>query len=898
MLQLIKRGLPLLAVAMAVRVAVAQTPVMAAARPDVDVAAPGGLTVLDEEVLEDVVVEGRRQADIQQAVTEVVSVLSAEDIARTGEGDIAGALSYVPGLSIVGGGFVYVRGLGDRYSLALLNGSPLPSPEPLRRAVPLDLFPTDVVASSMVQKTYSPNYPGEFGGGVINLTTVAIPKMPFLNLGASTSGDTETTGQTGYDHFGGKQDWTGYHGGARDLPSGLRDFLASGERISSGAVDSGEIAQQFVGWRNGLVQRMDSTPANWSGSLTGGTSWVVGGSEVGLVATAGYSNKWRTRDNLEQTPGSIDLSATDKDYRSVATENRVVTNALLGVGFESGGNRLRWTNLYIHDTLKRTSLAEGQWNVTYAGDWDFREQATGWYERELLGTQLTGTLALDPVTINSRASLSKSSREAPFELSMGYSRSNNPADPYGAYFANRLSSNNRNYATVAFSDLDEDLVSAGADLAWRVASGVVLSAGYDYAYTARDSSRREFQIVAPQSSEWLGSGVPLLRPDSLLGAGVIEHFDITLRETTETDPAFVARLLTHGAFAQLQAQIGPAVELSAGARFERGKQVVRPEQVFSNMTNSGAANRIENDYLLPAATLTWKFGAGQDQQIRLNASKTIARPQFRELLFQRYFDPEANREYLGNPLLEDSEFFNGEARYELYFATDQRFSVAGFYKQIDNPIEAYTYFPQSTPETSFANAPEAQLYGVETELQKYFPLDAMTGNEGGAIGGFFGQRRLVLISNYTFTDSNIKVGAGDTTEIYGSAVITRPASNYFVDGARLTGQSKHLVNLQLGLERPNRLSQQTILVSYASDRVTSRSSSAAWPDIHESPGLRVDFVVRQGVAVFGQQMDLKLEARNLLGRGYREFQKSGSNIIYYNRYDVGTSYSASVGMTF
>ena len=121
----------------------------------VDVAAPGG----------EIIVLGRRDSNIERATTQVISLLSNEDIARTGEGDIAGALGRVTGLSVVGGGFVYVRGLGDRYSQALLNGSPLPSPEPLRRAVPLDLFPTDVIASSLVQKTYSANFPGEFGGG-------------------------------------------------------------------------------------------------------------------------------------------------------------------------------------------------------------------------------------------------------------------------------------------------------------------------------------------------------------------------------------------------------------------------------------------------------------------------------------------------------------------------------------------------------------------------------------------------------------------------------------------------------------------------------------------------------------------------------------------------------------
>jgi hypothetical protein len=127
---------------------------------------------------------------------------------------------------------------------------------------------------------------------------------------------------------------------------------------------------------------------------------------------------------------------------------------------------------------------------------------------------------------------------------------------------------------------------------------------------------------------------------------------------------------------------------------------------------------------------------------------------------------------------------------------------------------------------------------------------------------------------------------------------TRPASNYFVDGARLTGQSKHLVNLQFGLERPDMLSQQTVLLSYASDRVTSRSSSAAWPDIMESPGLKVDLVMRQGFRFFEKDVELKLQVRNLFGHDYREFQKSGDNIVFYNKYEVGTSYGASVSVSF
>jgi len=845
-----------------------------AAEAPVDVSLPGGIPA--------VVVTGRRDIDYQRETTQVITVLSNEDIARTGEGDIAGALGRVTGLSVVGSGFVYVRGLGDRYSLALLNGSPLPSPEPMRRAVPLNLFPTDIVASSLVQKTYSPNFPGEFGGGVINLTTLAIPEQPFVKVTVGVSGDTETTGALGYDYYGEKYDWTGYS--SRDIPPALADFFASGQRISSGNVDTGEIAGQMVGRNNGLVQKIGDVPANYSANFTAGATWPVGESELGLVATAGFSNDWRTRDNIEQTPASFDLSTLDKDFRSVATENRAVANALLGLGFEFGdGHKLRWTNVYIHDTLKRASLSEGMQNSQNFG-WDLREQTTGWYERELLSTQLAGTFDFGRLQTGVRASYSTSTRDAPYELDIGYARTNIAADPYGANFINRLDNGQRGYAEIAFSDLDEDLWSVGMDLTAQVLPQVSVSAGFDIADTQRDSTRRSFQFVAPST---FPSGVAMLRPDLLLGPAVIDFYDIVLIETTETDPAFAAQLRTEAAYAQMQAELIDGLELSAGVRFERGDQSVRPLQVFDTLTNSGASTQLENDYWLPAATLTYKFL--DNMQVRLNGSKTIARPQFRELLYQLYFDPEANRHYRGNPLLTDSQFVNAEARYEWYFATEQRFSIAAFYKSIDRPIEAFTGFTDNTPETSFANAPDAVLYGVEIEVHKLLPLAEWFDGE------FLGSRRALVTGNYTYTNSRINVDAGDVAQAYPAT--TQPASNFFVDGSPLTGQSDHLVNLQFGLEHLGRLSQQTILLSYASDRVTSRGP-AGLPDIYESPGLRVDFVAREALRMFDTDMEAKLEVRNIFGQGYEEFQERGGNVVYYNRYDVGTTISASVTMSF
>jgi outer membrane receptor protein involved in Fe transport len=884
------RSLLIAALAVLTAAAAAQeTPPAAAAAPPADPAAPEAASETAEEAVDidtvgEIVIVGRRDRNVQQAANQVLSVLSADDIARTGEGDIAGALSRVTGLSVATNGFVYVRGLGDRYSQAFLNGLPLPSPEPLRRAVPLDLFPTDVIASSVVQKSYSANFTGEFGGGLINLTTLAVPAEPFFKFGFGLSGDTETTGQLGYTHYGSKYDWTGSDSGVRDVPPAMAAYFASGLRLSSGAVDSGELVKEFANTNTALVQRNDKIPVNVSFSATGGTSRELGDGELGLVATAGYGHSWRTKDNIEQSAADAELAVLDKDYRQVSTENRVVINGLLGLGYEFGeGNKLRWTNLIIRDTLKRTSLSEGKQNSQRPGR-DFLEQETGWYERQVWSTQLSGGFNLDPVKLDLRLAYANSSRKAPFELGFGYSRSNVAADPYGAYFINRLDNGQTGYANIVFSELDEDLLAYGADASWEVTPQFVLSAGFEGTDTERDSERREFLAIAPST---FPSGVAMFRPDYLLGAQVVDFYDIRSIETTESDPAFTATLETQAAYLQAQAEVLDGFEVNAGVRYEQAEQVVEPRQVFATPAGSSATTRLDNDYVLPALTLTWKFA--DDMQARFNASQTIARPQFRELMFQAYYDPESNRAYRGNPLLVDSEFKNAELRWEWYFARDQRLSAAGFWKQIDKPIEAFTGFNDNNPVTSFANAPQATLYGLEIESQKYLYLSDLSES------AFAASRRLVLIGNYTWSKSELSVKDGDTTDVFGT--VTQPASNFFRDGAPLTGQSEHLANLQIGLEDEDSLSQQTLLISYASDRVTSRGA-AGLPDIYESPGFSVDFVARQGFDFMGKEMEFKFEARNLLRRDYREYQERGPNRIYFNRYDQGVKLSASITASF
>lgn len=848
--------------------------------PDVSIAGGEGT---------EITVIGRNVPDVVRSTPQIVSLLSTEDIARTGDGDIAGSLERVTGLSVVGNGFVYVRGLGDRYSLALLNGSPLPSPEPLKRVIPLDLFPTSLVSSVLVQKSYSASYPGEFGGGVINLTTTAIPDEPFFTVGGSISGDTFTTDNVGYTYFGSDTDILGYDDGARDIAGAFGDAFRSGNLITQGANfsqrDIQDITASFTNSATSVVQRNKFIPPNFAADFAMGSSTYWGDVRVGAIAAGGYSNSWQTREAIQQLSGGFASGVLnpDVDFVSVRTDNRIVVNGLLGAGVEFGEHQIRLTNLYIHDTLKQARIASGFDREGIGADIPVLTQNTAWFERELRNTQLVGEFEFGDISIDLRGANGRSKRDAPYERSFSYI-----FDPSINDYVNNLRSTGQN-ARITFSELDETIWSGGADVTWRLPTVInaSLTAGYAYSDTKRDAFRREFRF---QPDSDLPFAVAQQRPDFLLSDFNIYTYGIGITETSGQTgaAAYEAGLRTHAGYVQANVEFVPGLSANFGVRYEDGRQFVTPIDLFGTGAGGVGSTVIENDYWLPAATVTWNFA--DDMQLRANASKTIARPQFRELAFQVYQDTDSDRQFFGNPFLIDSELTNAEVRYEWFFARDQRFTLAGFYKRIENPIESFAFRSTGTLQTSFANAPSADLYGAEVEVQKYVPLDTL--------GGFFLPRRLVLIGNYTYSKSEIKVGADDTVIFSTGGVL--PAADFFRSGAPLTGQSEHIANVQIGLEDTERLSQQTLILNYASDRVTNRGPAGTpqQPDIVERPGLRLDFVARQGVQLMGSEIELKFEARNLTGQKYEEFQDAGDSRIDINTYDVGTRFSVGASVKF
>lgn len=851
-----------------------------------DISLPGG----------GIIVTGTRNRDPVRASSQVLSVLSEADIARSGEGDIAGALTRVSGLTLVGAGRVFVRGLGERYSLALLNGLPLPSPEPLSRVVPLDIFPTSVISSSLVQKTYSANFPGEFGGGVINLTTKAIPTESFLTIGGSISGDTETTFENGLTYFGSRWDTFGFDNGNRDFPTALQQLIATGTRINEApAALQRQLAGQIMPLNLVTLQKNNALPVNFSANITGGTSFETGdGNYLGIIATAGISNSWRNRSVISQQFGNAEAGDIIFDSNTFITDNKVLVNGLLGFGLDIGEHTIRWTNLYIRDTLKTARLSLGtDFFTDRVTGFDFQTQQTGWFERQLIDSQLVAEFNFDKLEIDLRGGYAQTDREAPYNAIVPYFRTNIPGDPFGDKFVVDVGAliGGTERIQVGFEDLREKLWFGGADVTYELTDNLSLTAGYSYS----DTSRRSLSfIIRPliSSSEQFTTvlrALGLRQPGEIIngatlavGPDGVPIFNITVSDPTPF-PAFDAGLKIHAGYGLARYRPTDRLSIEAGVRFEDGLQVAAPDPAFGSAFQP-TPTRIAEQYVLPSGTITWEVI--DDLQLRLAASKTIARPQFRELVEQTYFDPESNRRFRGNPFLKDSELTNAEARAEYYLSRRNKISLAGFYKKIDNPIENFLITAPGVIETSYANAPSAELYGGEIDLSYAFDLAGW--------GGLFETKQLLILANYTYTQSRLSVGPDDLAPIPGAP--DQRATNLFDDGAPLVGQSDHVANLSIGIEDTEKVQQLTVLLNYASERVTLRGG--ALPDVVEDPGLTVDVVGRTEFKLGGVPLELSLEARNIFGRDNFEFQAINGNRAEINTYQVGTSFSVGLKASF
>lgn len=841
------------------------TPSLVAAQetqPPADASSQG-----EEFQTEELVVRGRFIPEPMRETSEVVTLLSADDLARQGDDDAAQALTRLSGIT-VNRGFVFVRGLGERYSSALLNGSPLPSPDPLRRQIPLNVFPTNVLDSAVVQKTASSNYPGEFGGGIVDLRTLRQPNETFLNASIGTGWNTVSTNEKGVFVYGDGKDWTGSDDGTRDIPPALAAALSRRTEINRTNVPAAElerIGESLVSGDLWVIQS-DNLDPDFEGEASAGTSIDVGRFNLGLIGAASYNHEWRTQ-NANRT--TIIGDALASEYTVLSSSLNITTSAFGSASLGWDTHELTLTGLFVRDTIKDASIATGyDPDVIFDEDRtpNTRSDSSGWFERELSSMQFTGEHGLGDLEINWRTALSSASREAPYEIGVGYS----------LLPGNRVAFAGRN--SIAFSELRDEVFSAGVDATYTLALDdrreAVLRGGLDYSNTVRSAERIEFGFEqVADIGNLLFSRIDFILAPQNIGPRFV------LDESTGPSDSHRGRLTLNAAYLSGDVELTSFLRTALGVRFEEGRQTLRTFNRFGQARSERAD--IENTYFLPSGTVTWNFA--EDLQLRLGYSQTIARPQFRELAPTDFFDPDADRTYQGNPFLKDSEFQNYDARLEYYFGRNQFVTVGGFYKKVENPIEE-VIVPLADIFINYINAPEATIWGGEAEFRARFEMPFALPLLDGA--------EWLFSTNYTYTASEVSAGPNDLVRSpLAPGFALRPASDFGLDGSELQGISEHMVNAQFGYETVS--SQLTLLMGWASERILQRGGGGL-PDVVEDPGTQLDLVYRRDFRIMNTDFTVGLSGRNLLETERQEFQESRLGRTEFNSYERGRTFSISL----
>lgn len=794
----------------------------------------------------------------ERAVTEV---LGAEQISKSGDSNAAEALQRVTGLTVVGGRYVYVRGMGERYASALLNGATLPSPDPERRVVPLDLFPADVIESISVQKTYSPDLPGEFGGGVTKLRTRRIPDGFGAGFSISGAWHSETTSRNGLDYRGGGTDWLGFDDGTRALPPGVKlaaeyeplvlEDPTTGEGYPIGVLTALGQAMPNV-WS---AKRREDLPPDTGFSGTVGDRVETALGTIGYNVGASYDHKYRNRHGVNRVFGLGGGGALEPivDYEFDRTTRTIDVSSLVSVGYApTEGQELTVTTLWVRTTEDQTELYQGYLSNE---DREIRVTSLNWVEEQLLSTQLQGQHELfADIQLSWSYTFALATRDQP-----DWRRTRYDLDPAlnRWLLSNRPEGNQRLY-----NDVDDDNhdVSLSLDAPFQVWKDLTahLQFGGGYVRRDRESETRRFKFIhrGPVSRDPDVLGLP---PEQAFASQNISEDGFSFEEITRATDNYTAEQTIRAAFVNLTLPLTASLEASLGVRVERSRQQVTTFDLFSRTANAQQADLDTTDWL-PAASLVWRFS--ETMQARAAYSRTLTRPDFRELSTAPFDQVVGAGVFIGNPELDRTRIDSFDLRWEWYLSADETVSVGLFYKDLTDPIET-VILGGSNRTITLENAKAGRNLGIELEFRKRL--------------GFLSRALdpLYLGGNVSLIRSEV--------ELDGSGVATNKKRP-------LAGQSEYVINASAGWDDPETRTALSLLYNVSGERLVGVGTFGV-PDIYEQPVHRLDLVASWG---FLEHWTVRLNVENLLGSKVTYMQDDQVT----ERYELGRTFGLSLSGKF
>jgi len=774
--------------------------------------------------------------------------IGAIEMSANDDSNAADAMQRVTGVSVVDGQSVFVRGLGERYSNTTLAGATLPTTEPDRRVVPLDLFPTGLIDSVQVSKTYTPDKPSQFAGGLVEIVPMKLPDETSFELSAGGGWNSLSTGAMGLGYPGGGRDWLGFDDGTRALPSGFPDRKVTrrGRFTPEGVGFTPEQLQEIGrSFDNVWDPRPETLPLDQSYSGTFGGRF----GKLGIVATFRHaqSAQYNTEQQTYYRVGGSGVEAFNGPYDFEISERSGVIGGVGNIAYQFTPNqRLSFENFLTHVGTNETRTFEG-----YNDDVgeNIRNQRLWWVEEQITSHHIGGE-HLFPRFSNSRLdwkiALSRADREEPDLREALYE-----FDPARSDFvlADESQSGLRQ-----FNDLLDNTVESSGNWStlfqqWdSLASQVKF--GASYLDRERDFLSRRLRY-APRNAAGIDLSAPV--EQIFTSANIGRAFE--LREETRGTDRYDATQSIGAIYGMVDLPLSARTRLVTGARIEQFSQQVETLDPFAGTLDQRTSDvltaSLNETNLFPSVNFV--YAATTEQNLRIGYSQTVNRPEFREVSPFEFTDVVGGRAVVGNPNLRQSLIQNFDARWEWFPGAEEVISASFFYKQFDDPIERIVQ-PTAQLRTSFTNADTAQNAGLELEVRSL-------------VGPF-----VLVGANYTYVDSTVTLSPAERQV---QTSLTRP----------LAGTSANLFNALLevrGLGFSSRL-----LWNYFDDRV-SDVGSLGLPDIIEKGRQSLDLV-------FSKRWDLasiKVALSNLTDQDYLYTQ--GTNGPTQRIYNLGRAISFGV----
>jgi TonB-dependent receptor len=839
--------------------------------------------------LEEVVltVEANRNTEasvlsIQRKSASLLDGISAQAFKKIGASDIASAVKSVPGVSVQGGKYVYVRGLGDRYTKSILNGVDIPGLDPDRNTIQMDLFPTNMLSNVLVIKSARADLPANFTGGVVDIITKDFPNKEEFSVSLKVAYNPDMHFNDNYlTYKGGSTDFLGFDDGSRKNKI-ANSFLGNAFDPRLNPSNStlnvvNRISNQFDPQ---MAPQISNSGMNFGFGVSYGNQFNFdNGHSLGVLGSVSYKNEQTV---FENTQDNIYNFSPDKSVFSFE-ENRIqsgtiggqniIASGLFGLSYKTTSSKYKFNGLHIQNG-QSTSGSFRQ--LTRFSDFiDFNKFNLEYNERSISNGIFSGLHNFDESDLKLEWTLSgtiakvhdKDVRNTTFQ------------DEEGIFSFQENTEPKRIWRT-----LDENNLVGKVDFTKRfefLGSDAVLKFGVYTSLKERDFSIAQYSVSSNYTSEddwdnYGGDPNQLFNPNNLVGPNNDKGTYINPQTTIRQDAnIFNAKQHNYAAYISNEFNLSEKLKSIIGLRFENYQVLYTGEnsqlgQLYDNQ------KIINNNNIFPSVNFIYSLK--ENQNLRFAYSLTTARPSFKEASIAEIYDPLSNLFFIGNINIRPTFIDNFDIRYEAYGENAQLFAVSAFYKNLDDPIEI-GFVAASTSNYTPLNLETANVFGFELELRK-----ELSSLFAGLRNWNFNFNGSYIISDEKYSEDELKLRKLGLRE--GQTLGTsRP----------LQGQSPYLINA--GIEYNNQdQGLQGGLFYNVQGKTLEVVGDGFYPDVYTMPFNSLNFnLIKQ----LKKNRTLTLKVTNLLDDN-RESKFIGFNeeSEYFSFRHIGRTFSMSYAVRF